>query len=174
MVTKFMTLVLWGHEHGCEIEPLQREEGWFFSQPGSSVACSLVEHEAIPKHVGVLDIRMNEEQIPEYQMRKVPLKTVRPFYMLPDVQLSKHLPPDLPEGEKQEHVFRFLTEQIAQILADYESDRAAYKPDVLPLIRLKVEHTDFPAINIERLGAQFVGKVGSHLGFFCVCLTQFP
>lgn len=43
-------LVIWGHEHDCRIipEPVQDKSYWV-SQPGSSVATSLAEGEALDK-----------------------------------------------------------------------------------------------------------------------------
>jgi double-strand break repair protein MRE11 len=52
MIPDFMDLVIWGHEHECVIEPIQSTVGgYYISQPGSSVATSLVEGEAAPKNV---------------------------------------------------------------------------------------------------------------------------
>jgi double-strand break repair protein MRE11 len=47
-------LVIWGHEHDCRIvpEPVQDKSYWV-SQPGSSVATSLAEGEAIDKSVSI-------------------------------------------------------------------------------------------------------------------------
>lgn len=42
------------------------------SQPGSSVATSLCEGEAVPKHVGLLEIRGND-----FRLQAVPLSQVR-------------------------------------------------------------------------------------------------
>ena len=52
-----MDLVVWGHEHECLIEFFESVVGTFrITQPGSSVATSLVAGEAARKKVGVLDI----------------------------------------------------------------------------------------------------------------------
>ena len=57
MIPEFMDLVLWGHEHKCEIDPVESEEGYYITKPGSTVATSLVEGEACKKHCGILDIK---------------------------------------------------------------------------------------------------------------------
>lgn len=47
---EFLNLVMWGHEHKCEIDPVPVGDGsTFITQPGSSVATSLSEGEAVPK-----------------------------------------------------------------------------------------------------------------------------
>lgn len=52
MIPDWMDLVVWGHEHECLIKPTPSLVGGFYvSQPGSSVATSLVEGEAAPKQV---------------------------------------------------------------------------------------------------------------------------
>lgn len=47
-----INLVVWGHEHDCRIqpEPVAGKE-YLITQPGSSVATSLADGEAIPKLV---------------------------------------------------------------------------------------------------------------------------
>ena len=50
--------------------------GYFITQPGSTVATSLIEGEACKKHCGVLDIRGNE-----FRLEPLPMKKVRPFKM---------------------------------------------------------------------------------------------
>jgi hypothetical protein len=52
MLPDWMDLVMWGHEHACEIAPREATYGRsHIIQPGSSVATSLVEGEAVPKMV---------------------------------------------------------------------------------------------------------------------------
>ena len=89
-------LVVWGHEHDCRIRPEPvAGKRYFISQPGSSVATSLAEGEAVDKcaliylsffsraangfcerHVALLKI-----QGKEFEMTPIPLRTVRPFVM---------------------------------------------------------------------------------------------
>lgn len=48
----FIHLVVWGHEHECKIAPFQNEQqGFYVSQPGSSVVTSLSPGEAVKKCV---------------------------------------------------------------------------------------------------------------------------
>ena len=77
-----MDLVLWGHEHECEIGGgmhalVESPEGGFtVVQPGSTVATSLVEGEAKAKHVAILQVCGDQ-----WKLEAKPLKTVRPFMM---------------------------------------------------------------------------------------------
>lgn len=88
-------LVIWGHEHDCRItpEPVADKE-YHIVQPGSSVATSLADGEAIEKydtpnfipllssanssrrHVGLLEV-----QGKEYNLTPISLRTVRPFVL---------------------------------------------------------------------------------------------
>jgi double-strand break repair protein MRE11 len=48
----FLHLVIWGHEHECCIDPYFNEQQEFYvTQPGSSIATSLSEGEAVEKYV---------------------------------------------------------------------------------------------------------------------------
>ena len=68
-------LVLWGHEHECRLTPEKRffseDKELFITQPGSSVATSLCEAEAVEKKVGILTIHGKQ-----FKMDEFPLKTV--------------------------------------------------------------------------------------------------
>lgn len=69
----FFNLIIWGHEHDCRIVP-EKSEDFYISQPGSSVATSLCEGEAIEKNFGLLQVRGDE-----FKMTPIKLQTVRPF-----------------------------------------------------------------------------------------------
>ena len=77
MIPEFMDFVVWGHEHECDIEAADSLKGRFHvSQPGSSVATSLVEGEAKRKHVGILEIKGDQFRLVNHMLKKV-----RPFVM---------------------------------------------------------------------------------------------
>ena len=60
-----MDLVVWGHEHECDIELTESVVGTFrISQPGSSVATSLVEGESVRKKVAVLHLGEKVKVVP--------------------------------------------------------------------------------------------------------------
>lgn len=84
MIPEWMDLVVWGHEHECNIEPSESLVGTFrVTQPGSSVATSLTAGEARRKQVGVLDIRGQQ-----FRLLPVPLSSVRAF-AVGDVNLGE-------------------------------------------------------------------------------------
>ena len=92
----FLDLVFWGHEHECKIDPSYNPEQQFYvTQPGSSVATSLSEGESVQKHVGILSVRDKVMNI-----KKIPLETVRPFYMEDIIMSETSLNPDDPEITK--------------------------------------------------------------------------
>lgn len=71
----FLDLIVWGHEHDCRIQPEGiTNKNFFITQPGSSVATSLSEGEALEKHVGLLEIHRTQ-----FQITPIKLQTVRPF-----------------------------------------------------------------------------------------------
>ena len=111
-------LVLWGHEHECRIEPEEIHLGegengkdrlLFISQPGSSVATSLCESEAVEKKCGILTIHKKL-----FKMETRTLETVRPMLFRtinlkddgPDLSRAKN------EKEIQLKIEKFLIGKI--------------------------------------------------------------
>lgn len=89
MIPEWMDVVIWGHEHECCINPTESITGSFLiSQPGSSVAISLVEGEAVRKHVAILRVKKGEDGGPVHKMDIIPLKQVRPF-VIEEVSLGE-------------------------------------------------------------------------------------
>lgn len=75
ILPEFLDLVVWGHEHDCRITPEEIVlKNFYVTQPGSSVATSLSEGEALDKHVGLLLVCDTQ-----FKMNPIKLKTVRPF-----------------------------------------------------------------------------------------------
>ncbi|KAK8493373.1 hypothetical protein V6N12_000918 [Hibiscus sabdariffa] len=69
---RFLDFIVWGHEHECLIDPQEVPGmGFHITQPGSSVATSLIDGESKPKHVLLLEIKGNQ-----YRPTKVPLTSV--------------------------------------------------------------------------------------------------
>lgn len=174
MLPDFLDLVLWGHEHECVIDPVESTTGNFHvTQPGSSVATSLVEGEARKKHVGLLEVRGDQ-----FRLQPIALKTVRKF-VVSEIRLSDLIDPEIPN--LKEEVKQVLTEKIEEILHELERSSESHDSDEdapprrrnssgsetqcrnLPLVRLKVDHTDFFKVTLQnqRFGAQFVGRVAN-------------
>lgn len=116
MIPEWMDLVCWGHEHECNIEVQESVVGTFrISQPGSSVATSLVAGEAERKKVALLDIRGGE-----FRLLPIPLTQVRSFVM-GSVSLAEErtLDPDDPKVDMKVH--KLLKERVDVMI--YEADQ---------------------------------------------------
>ncbi|XP_075402580.1 double-strand break repair protein MRE11 [Tenrec ecaudatus] len=155
----FVDLVIWGHEHECKIAPTKNEQQLFYvSQPGSAVVTSLSPGEAVKKHVGLLRIKGRK-----MNMQKVPLQTVRQFFM-EDVVLGNH--PDLfhPDNPKVTQAIQsFCFEKIEEMLETAERERLgnSQQPEK-PLIRLRVDYSGgFEPFNVLRFSQKFVDRVAN-------------
>jgi double-strand break repair protein MRE11 len=159
-----MDIIVWGHEHKCEIASGVGNESagnhFMVIQPGSTVATSLVQGEAEPKHVGILEIRADQ-----YKFTPIKLETVRPF-IIKDVVLQDY---------EQEHDFNdepslvgFLEEQVEQALAKLKAQhpvtpttKAAENRLKFPLVRLRVDYSGYSTCNPQRFGQRFVESVAN-------------
>ncbi|CAD7972765.1 unnamed protein product [Amoebophrya sp. A25] len=155
---EWLDLVIWGHEHECKVDPVESLAGYHLIQPGSSVATSLIPAEAVPKQVLYMELKGTQ-----YKTLKSPLTSVRPF-KLDEVRLDEYLSD--PTDQKQ--IWDRLTQHV-QALIDLNAEEQAQKmdenmrSDKLPLVRLRVNYTDFPCyvIGNNRFGQQFVDKVAN-------------
>lgn len=167
---EFLDLVIWGHEHECLIDPRYNPETYFHvMQPGSSIATSLVQGEAVPKHVAIVSITGKE-----FKVEKHRIKSVRPF-LTREVVLStdrrfKGL--EKKKENKQDITLKLMgivEEMIEEAksewltIQDGEDDHLELP---LPLIRLRVEYTaydggKFDCENPQRFSNRFVGKVAN-------------
>lgn len=180
MIPEWIDLVVWGHEHECLIEFFESVVGTFrITQPGSSVATSLVAGEAARKKIGVLDIRGKQ-----FRMHTVPLTQVRPF-VTSQITLrelknrGEHLDPDDPKVD--ERVANALQEEVRVLIlqarekyqetlgaAESAGNNAATanltfrmeKPHQV-LVRLRVDHSGFSMLNNQRFGAGFVADIAN-------------
>ena len=177
MIPEWMDLVVWGHEHECLIDPTESLVGTYrITQPGSSVATSLIYGEATRKHVGLLEIRTTQ-----FRLTPIPLSQVRGFAMK-EISLNDEqgLDPDDPYIE--ERVAEILKKHVTELVQDAREKWQTWaqeavtsqhslefsrfpeqkykidKPEQV-LARLKVEHSGFTSLNNQRFGAQFVSEV---------------
>lgn len=163
------------------------------TQPGSSVATSLVAGEAVCKKVGILDVRESN-----FRLQPIPLTQVRSFVMgSVDLAREPRLDPDdskvdvkvakvledkvrvliLNAQEKREELL-LAAKDAGNVLARHfvgEDDSAfplkhtLNKPEEV-LVRLKVDHTGFSVVNNQRFGAKFVGQVANPVS--CCCFVD--
>jgi double-strand break repair protein MRE11 len=148
------------------------------TQPGSSVATSLVAGEAVCKKVGILDI-----QGKNFRLHPVPLTQVRSF-VTTEVSLKEHRDElDADDPKIDEMVSQILEEEVRLMVLQghekmqqvREDAKAAgsnageedcplkyklAKPDQV-LVRIRVEHSGFTSLNNQRFGAKFVGAVAN-------------
>lgn len=150
---RFLDFVIWGHEHECLIDPEEvAGMGFHLTQPGSSVATSLIDGEAKPKHVLLLEIKGSQ-----YRPTKIPLQSVRPFEF---AEVSLKDEPDLDPNDPEavlDHLSNLVNDLISRAGAKVIS-----RPELkLPLVRIKVDYTGYTTINSQRFGQKFVGKVAN-------------
>eukprot|EP00957_Ditylum_brightwellii_P062837 4767791-Ditylum_brightwellii.AAC.1 len=127
-----MDLVVWGHEHECRIVPDESLVGTFrITQPGSSVATSLVQGEAVRKHIGLLDIRGCQ-----FRLKPIPLSMVRAF-ATGEVSLGRgnamnaedELDPDDPKVE--ENMMEYLSAHVSRLIDDAREQGKILREDAL-------------------------------------------
>lgn len=150
---RFLDFIVWGHEHECLVDPQEVSGmGFHITQPGSSVATSLIEGEAKPKHVLLLEIKGSQ-----YRPTKIPLKSVRPFEYA-EVVLKDEADID---PNDQASVLEHL-DKVVKSLIDKASKKAVDRSELkLPLVRIKVDYSGFMTINPQRFGQKYVGKVAN-------------
>ncbi|XP_048498670.2 double-strand break repair protein MRE11 isoform X2 [Beta vulgaris subsp. vulgaris] len=150
---QFLDFVVWGHEHECLIDPQEVPGmGFHITQPGSSVATSLIDGEAKPKHVLLLEIKGNQ-----YRPTKIPLQSVRPFEYA-EVALK-----DLPDIDQsdQNSILEHLDEVVRNLIEKCNKKAVNKAEAKLPLVRVKVDYSGFMTINPQRFGQKYVGKVAN-------------
>jgi double-strand break repair protein MRE11 len=165
----FLDLVFWGHEHECRIHP-EEYERFSITQPGSSVATSLSEGEAEPKHVGLLTIEGGS-----YSLDKIRLKTIRPLQFT-TVSLSR-VPSLRPTDTKgiQLYLEGVVESLIEKAKLDWEDQQqqSPYQlhqllgedPNLvmpIPLVRIRVDYSGgYETFNPQQFGQKFINRVAN-------------
>lgn len=155
----FLDLIVWGHEHDCRIEPEPNgRTKAFITQPGSSVATSLSEGEAIEKHVGILLVEGKE-----FRMQPVKLRTVRPFIFrtinvddfAEEMQLNV--------GDVRTKTEKLYCQNIEEMIEESKAKLSGHsKQPTLPLIRLRVLYSnENHIINTARFGQKFETRIAN-------------
>lgn len=172
MVIFSSDLVVWGNEHECQPQLTESLVGTYrILQPGSSIASSYssTESSLCPKHMAFFEIKEKK-----FRMKAIKYKQVRQF-LYKDISLRDfpHLDPNHTKIEEQ--IKDVLVTKINEMILE---GRAAIEPDAAPapgepvpkfklcdpqkiLVRLRVDHEGFPALNQQRFGAHFVGEVAN-------------
>lgn len=154
----FMDLIVWGHEHDCRIvpEPAPKAE-YHITQPGSSVATSLSEGEAIPKCVGLLKVHKKK-----FLLEAIPLRTVRPF-VFRDLCASEFNFEDDDMRDSSEQLEEKAEEEVNSMIQHAEGMLTGHeKQPKLPLIRLRFFYTDEGQMfNLVRFGQKFEERIAN-------------
>lgn len=155
----FLDLVIWGHEHDCRIIPEENPNKKFYvSQPGSTVATSLAEGEALDKCCGILSIHKSL-----FRLDPIRLQTVRPF-IFESVNMAEYFDElGLDEGDVQQKMQNFAAERIEDMIKRAKEKLTGNeKQPKVPLIRLRLEITDVEQqFNAIRFGQQYSGRVAN-------------
>uniref|UniRef100_A0A7E4VNP4 Double-strand break repair protein n=1 Tax=Panagrellus redivivus TaxID=6233 RepID=A0A7E4VNP4_PANRE len=165
LIPSFFHLVIWGHEHECRIEPEQFEASdrgeVFVVQPGSTVATSICPDEAVPKKVGVVEIKDTT-----FKMTPVPLRRTRQVVyeelILAKVDPNPRIHKSNTRGKKEPDE-RIIEDKIKEMLQEAAATRGPEQPD-LPRMRLKVVYsgawTNIPPVN-KNFGYRFKDQVAN-------------
>ncbi|ETO29756.1 hypothetical protein RFI_07363 [Reticulomyxa filosa] len=185
----FLDILYWAHEHECLIELANIGE-FYVTQPGSTVVTSLCPAEAVPKHVGILEIRGDA-----CHLVPIRLKSARPF-LFGDLRLSDRFELNLAVDDLYDFVSAKIYEMIEEasrynskkeereltddlhlsIVTNYEKPsnsnhatddvkdaRSMQVKDMcqLPLIRLRVDHTGFAKLHTTTFAQKFANLVAN-------------
>ncbi|KAJ0047190.1 hypothetical protein Pint_04423 [Pistacia integerrima] len=149
----FLDFIVWGHEHECLVDPQEVPGmGFHITQPGSSVATSLIDGESKPKHVLLLEIKGNQ-----YRPTKIPLTSVRPFEYTEIVLKDES---DIDPND-QSSILEHLDKVVRNLIERSNKKAVNSSETKLPLVRIKVDYSGFMTINPQRFGQKYVGKVAN-------------
>lgn len=177
MLPRWLNLVIWGHEHDCEVMPQESLAGEFYVvQPGSSVATALTPGEQQRKHVAMIDIRLGE-----FRCLPQPLWSVRPL-MMKEVSLADS---GLLRTDTQA-IWQYLAGEVEGLIAAGQAEVAKRRAELqksqgdpnggassssrlvrrletpaLPLVRVRVEHMGFDTISGQSFGQQFADRLAN-------------
>nr|GEW64949.1 double-strand break repair protein MRE11 [Tanacetum cinerariifolium] len=150
---RFLDFVVWGHEHECLADPQEVPGmGFHITQPGSSVATSLIDGESKPKHVLLVEIKENQ-----YRPTKIPLHSVRPFEYKEVVLKDEQ---DIDPND-QNSILEHLDNVVNSLIEKCNRTDSRNSKPMLPLVRVKVDYSGFMTINPQRFGQKYVGKVAN-------------
>jgi double-strand break repair protein MRE11 len=158
----FIHIVIWGHEHECRIDPVKNpNKNFYVIQPGSSIATSLSDGEAVRKHVGILQVSGLD-----FRLEKIALATVRPFKMQTLVLAADSM--IKPGPNTQGEVTRWMISRVEDMIRAAQQEWLSEQPAAqvgecpLPIIRLRIEYSGgYEVENPTRFSNRFVGQVAN-------------
>ena len=170
MIPEWMDVVVWGNEHECQPKFMESLVGTFrIYQPGSSIATSLCDGESMsnPKHMGLLDIKGKQFRLHTHKYTQV-----RPF-KYSEISLKRDTDLQAVDPKIEEKMTKQLAQRVKELVketleevgnethAASEDLKYRIKDPSKVLIRLKIDHTGFPTLNMSRFGSSFVGEVAN-------------
>lgn len=152
LLPDWIDLAVWGHEH--ESIPIVEQRSSVSRvrvlQAGSTVATTLNEGEARPKHCFLLEVKGTMNRVVP-----LPLQSVRPI-----VIGRLQWPGD---GSSEEDRERCRAAAVAAIedLLERSGGVGNEEPGLLPLVRLTIEHEKGASINAGQIMQAFLGRVAN-------------
>ncbi|KAI3724449.1 hypothetical protein L2E82_36226 [Cichorium intybus] len=111
------------------------------TQPGSSVATSLIDGESKPKHVLLVEIKVLSQK-----------PTSKRFVLKDESDIDPN---------DQNSILEHLDNVVNSLIEKCGRKDSTNSETMLPLIRVKVDYSGFMTINPQRFGQKYVGKVKS-------------
>ncbi|CAK8680453.1 unnamed protein product [Clavelina lepadiformis] len=156
-----INLIVWGHEHACEIDRDWKSGKSRVLQPGSSIATSLRESESKDKHVAILEIKGDN-----FNLIPIPLETVRPLHIetiILENFIDPHFKTKINNSQNNEKIQKTVIEVYNKTIKSaisktyHEAENKRRKP----LVRIKVDATGFESISAKGIDAQLLKKVAN-------------
>jgi double-strand break repair protein MRE11 len=149
-IPSFFDFVIWGHEHESFTEPHYNSEvGFHVYQPGSSVVTSLIQAEAKPKHIGLLEVYLDK-----FRVIPIKLQTVRPF-----IYQTFELKNFAGDINANEDIEKIIEEKIEEMLREAK-DQYPTSP-LIPILRMKVEFSGYMMIRTNFIVSKYNGKIAN-------------
>ncbi|WFD33923.1 meiotic recombination [Malassezia cuniculi] len=159
-------LVVWGHEHEQRIMPESvSEKPYHISQPGSSVATSLMPGETVTKRVAIVHVDRRD-----FLIEPITLRTVRPFVMR-EIVLATEAASQRIDVQDRAQLLKLLRRHIESLIREandeWDARQADLPPDarperMLPIVRLRVLYDSaLPLGNVVRFGQEFSGRIAN-------------
>ncbi|XP_022915772.1 double-strand break repair protein MRE11 isoform X2 [Onthophagus taurus] len=163
VIPSFIDLVLWGHEHNCDIEPVQLEHGPHITQPGSSVATSLCEGESIEKKIGILRV-FNKS----FSINPIPLATVRPLMFSSITLKCPDRDEDYNSADPKEQAKQEVRAEVDKLIFEaIKRQELAGADSLMPFVRLFVRYyCETQVFNAIRMGHDYEDRVANPTSMF--------
>lgn len=169
MLPDFFDLIIWGNEHESVDELVEEPvKNFYIYQPGSTVATSMNQAEALPKHAGFFEIYEKKN----FRFVPIKLKNQRPLFVK-NVELEKLFEEraqkqgkrrilEDDDVEKEQLIAEKLEKEVNDFIEENDlrmsTQRGSKQP---PIVRLRVEYTGYDIIHIKQLESKFLGKVAN-------------